>query len=229
MGGVVVDPDTTTTAVQGLYAAGEVTAGLHGANRLGGNSLAETLVFGRRAGEHAAARSLSLTHTRRNPSEIQAAHAGLDALIRPGAQLARPLQRALRDTMWASGGVVRSEDRLRRGLERIAELKELAKEVDVRPSSEGYKDLAVALDLRAALVVAEATLLGAQQRRESRGAHTRSDYPLLDLGLTGNFVIRLNGSGRLSAAFLPAPRLPEALRPFLEKRVEIALEGKLLE
>jgi succinate dehydrogenase / fumarate reductase flavoprotein subunit len=229
MGGVVVDPDTTATAVEGLYAAGEVTAGLHGANRLGGNSLAETLVFGRRAGEHAARRSLSLTHTRRDPAAIHSAHAELDALIHPGAELARPLQRALRDTMWENGGVVRSEERLVHGLEAIAELKEQAKDVDVRPSSEGYKDLAVALDLRAALVVAEATLLGAQQRRESRGAHARFDYPALDPGLTGNFVIRQDGSGRLSAGFRPAAEVPEALKPYLEKRGEMALEGKLLE
>jgi succinate dehydrogenase / fumarate reductase flavoprotein subunit len=229
MGGVVVDPDTAATAVQGLYAAGEVTAGLHGANRLGGNSLAETLVFGRRAGEHAAARSLSLTYTRRNPSAIKAAHAELDALIHPGTQLARPLQRALRDTMWESGGVVRTEERLARGLERIDELKQQARDVDVRPSSEGYKDLAIALDLRAALVVAEATLLGAQERRESRGAHARSDYLALDPALTGNFFLRQDGNGRLSRAFRPAPPVPEALHPFLEKRVELAQAGRLLE
>lgn len=229
MGGVVVDPETTATAVEGLYAAGEVTAGLHGANRLGGNSLAETLVFGRRAGEHAAARSLSLIQARRDPAVIRAAHAELDALIHPGSQLARPLQRALRDTMWASGGVVRSEERLIQGLERIDELKEQAKTVDVRPTSEGYKDLAIALDLRAALVVAEATLLGAQQRRESRGAHARSDYPALDPALTGNFVIRLGSDGRLSLSFRPAPPVPEALQPYLQKRVELTLAGRLLE
>jgi succinate dehydrogenase / fumarate reductase flavoprotein subunit len=229
MGGVVVDPETTATAVEGLYAAGEVTAGLHGANRLGGNSLAETLVFGRRAGEYAAARSLSLTQSRRDPTAIRAAHAELDALIHPGSQLARPLQRALRDTMWASSGVVRTEERLIHGLERIDELKEQAKNVDVRPSSEGYKDLALALDLRAALVVAEATLLGARERRESRGAHARSDYPTLDPALTGNFVIRQGADGRLSVSFRPAPPLPPALLPYLQKRTELTLEGRLLE
>jgi succinate dehydrogenase / fumarate reductase flavoprotein subunit len=229
MGGVAVDPDNTLTAVEGLYAAGEVTSGLHGANRLGGNSLAETLVFGRRAGEHAAICSLSLTQTRRDPEAIQAAHAELDALIRPGSELARPLQRALRDTMWESGGVVRTEERLNRGLERIAELKEQARQVDVRPSSEGYKDLAIALDLQRALVVAEATLLGAQQRRESRGAHARSDYPALDPALTGNFVIHQDGENRLHAGFRPAPPVPEALRPYLVKRGEMAVAGRLLE
>jgi succinate dehydrogenase / fumarate reductase flavoprotein subunit len=126
--------------------------------------------------------------------------------------------------------VVRAGDRLRRGLDRIVELKQKAREVDVRPSSEGYKDLAVALDLRgAALVVAEATLLSARQRQESRGAHARSDYPLLDPGLTGNFVIRKDANGQLSATFFPAPPIPEALRPFLEKRVELDLNGRLLE
>lgn len=229
MGGVVVEPDTTATALQGLFAAGEVTAGLHGANRLGGNSLAETLVFGRRAGEHAAARSLSLTQTWRNPSAIKAAHAELDGLIHPGKQLARPLQRALRDTMWESGGVVRAEERLVRGLERIKNLKEQAREVDVRPSSEGYKDLAVALDLRASLVVAEATLLGARLRRESRGAHARADYPDQDPALSGNFVLRQAEDGRLEATFRPAPPVPDELQPYLEKRAELAVAGRLLE
>jgi succinate dehydrogenase / fumarate reductase flavoprotein subunit len=125
--------------------------------------------------------------------------------------------------------VVRAGDRLRRGLDRIVELKQKAREVDVRPSSEDYKDPAVALDLRAALVVAEATLLSARQRQESRGAHARSDYPLLDPGLTGNFVIRQDANGQLSATFFPAPPIPEALRPFLEKRVELDLNGRLLE
>jgi len=229
MGGVVVDPDTTATAVEGLYAAGEVTAGLHGANRLGGNSLAETLVFGRRAGEHAALRSLSLTHTWRDPEAIQAAHAELDTLIRPGSQLTRPLQRALRDTMWENCGVVRAEGRLTRGLQRIAELKEQACDVDVRPSSEGYKDLVIALDLHRGLVVAEATLLGAQMRRESRGAHARSDFPHLDPALTGNLIIRQGEDNGLYATYQPAPPIPEAFRPFLEKRTELALAGRLLE
>jgi succinate dehydrogenase / fumarate reductase flavoprotein subunit len=229
MGGVVVEPETTATRVAGLFAAGEVTAGLHGANRLGGNSLAETLVFGRRAGQFAAARSLALIHSERDPQAVQAAHAELDALIRPGSELARPLQRALRNTLWESGGVVRSEERLVQGLEKIAELKNESRHVDVRPSSEGYKDLAIALDLRASLEVAEATLLGALSRRESRGAHQRSDYPDLKEALQVNLIISRDAAGGLAVAARPAPPLPEELRSWVEGYQEPSLEGRLLE
>lgn len=229
MGGVVVDADSCATALTGLYAAGEVTSGLHGANRLGGNSLAETLVFGCRAGRSAADRSLSLTRSERDPGAIQAAHAELDAVTHPGSQLARPLQRALRNTMWESGGVVRSEARLVQGLEKIAALKDQSKEVDVRPSSEGYKDLAVALDLRASLSAAEATLLGALERKESRGAHQRSDCPETRPAYVLNFVSRLDSAGGMQISARPAPPLPDELRPWVEGYQAPAVEGRLLE
>ncbi|HEV2124028.1 MAG TPA: FAD-binding protein, partial [Chloroflexota bacterium] len=156
MGGVVIDPATHATTVRGLFAAGEVTSGLHGANRLGGNSLAETVIFGRRAGEHAAEYSQSLEMQPRSTAAVAAGHEDLNRLLHPGTELARPLQRALRDTMWEHCGVVRSEDRLQRALEQIEQLQETAKQIDVRPDSEGYGDLAHALDLRAALTSAEA-------------------------------------------------------------------------
>jgi succinate dehydrogenase / fumarate reductase flavoprotein subunit len=106
MGGVVVDPDTHATDVAGLYAAGEVTAGLHGANRLGGNSLAETIVFGRRAGEAAASYSASRDLQLRARQVVSAADEELSGFIRHGRQFARPLQRALHNAMWATCGVV---------------------------------------------------------------------------------------------------------------------------
>ena len=104
MGGVVVDPDTHATDVAGLYAAGEVTAGLHGANRLGGNSLAETVVFGRRAGEGAAAYSASRDIQLRPRDVVRAADQELSSFIRHGRQFARPLQRALRDACGSAAG-----------------------------------------------------------------------------------------------------------------------------
>jgi succinate dehydrogenase / fumarate reductase flavoprotein subunit len=229
MGGVVVDPETTATAIEGLYAAGEVTAGLHGANRLGGNSLAETLVFGRRAGESAAQRSGGLTQTRRDPAAIAEAHAGLDALIRPGKELARPLQRALRNTLWECGGVTRSGERIRQGLEKIAELRQATTEVDVRPSSEGYRDLAVALDLHGSLWAAEATLLGALARQESRGAHQRADFPKLDRAMQVNFVSRITADGNLATVSRPTPPLPDGLRHWVEGYQAPQVEGRLLE
>src|SRR5687767_7567461 len=120
MGGIVVDPDSHATDVRGLYAAGECVGGLHGANRLGGNSLGEALISGRRAGEAAATFSLDGEVFSRSRRAIEEGLAELDGLTRPGSELARPLQRRLRDTMWESCGVVRSDSGLRAGLDEVA-------------------------------------------------------------------------------------------------------------
>jgi succinate dehydrogenase / fumarate reductase, flavoprotein subunit len=229
MGGVVVDPETHATDVAGLYAVGEVTAGLHGANRLGGNSLAETVVFGRRAGEAAARWSASRDLALRARDVVRAADQELSSLIRPGAEFARPLQRALRDTMWECCGVVRDQAGIRHGLDRVGELRALAGQVDVRPSSEGYADLAHALDLRASLLAAEATLLGALARAESRGAHQRRDHPQLDPQLQVNFQTRLDGGGHLAVDTRPVPPVPAELRPWVDAAGEVSVAGRLLE
>jgi succinate dehydrogenase / fumarate reductase flavoprotein subunit len=229
MGGVVVDPDTHATDVAGLYAAGEVTAGLHGANRLGGNSLSETVVFGRRAGEAAAGWSASRDLQLRDRRVVRAADEELSGLVRHGRQFARPLQRALRDAMWETCGVVRDQDGLRRGLDRVAELRELAADVDVRPTSEGYADLAHALDLRASLVTAEATLLGALARTESRGAHQRRDHSELSPELRVNFQTRADPDGRLRTAGRPIPPVPSELRRWVDSGEDLTTAGRLLE
>jgi succinate dehydrogenase / fumarate reductase flavoprotein subunit len=229
MGGVVVDPQTHATDVAGLYAAGEVTAGLHGANRLGGNSLAETVVFGRRAGEAAAAFSAARDLQLRARDVVRAADQELSSFVRHGRQFARPLQRALRDTMWETCGVVRDHPGLQRGLERVAELRELAGDVDVRPTSEGYADLAHALDLRASLAAAEATLLGALARTESRGAHQRRDHPELSPQLRVNFQTRLEADGRLTTATEPVPPIPPELQALADTAQDLSVAGRLLE
>src|SRR4029453_10102172 len=229
MGGVVVDPDTHATDVAGLYAAGEVAAGLHGANRLGGNSLAETVVFGCRAGEAAARYSASRDVALRARDVVRAADQELSGFIRHGRQFARPLQRALRDTMWETCGVVRDQPGLRHGLERLAELRRLAGDVDVRPTSEGYADLAHALDLRASLAAAEATLLGALARTESRGAHQRRDHPELSPALQVNFQARLDGTGRLSVDARPVPAIPAELAGWTRPDPDLSVAGRLLE
>jgi succinate dehydrogenase / fumarate reductase flavoprotein subunit len=229
MGGVVVDPDTHATDVAGLYAAGEVATGLHGANRLGGNSLAETIIFGRRAGEAAAAWSASRDLQLRARQVVGAANDELSSRIRHGRQFARPLQRALRDTMWETCGVVRDRAGLQHGLERVAELRQLAAEVDVRPTSEGYGDLAHVLDLRASLTAAEATLLGALARHESRGAHQRRDFPRLDPDLQVNFRISGDADGRLTTTAEPVGPIPPGLRAWAEATQDLSAAGRLLE
>lgn len=229
MGGVEVEPETHATRVEGLYAAGEVTAGLHGANRLGGNSLAETVVFGRRAGAAAAEHSQGLGVQLRSRAAVAAAGDELDALIRPGEEFARPLQRALRDVMWEHCGVVRSEQGIEAGLARLADLRGAAGDVDVRPSSEGFGDLAHALDLRGSLVTAEASLLGARERRETRGAHNRSDHPDLDERLTRNIVVDRDGDA-LVTRIQDVPPVPAALHEWVRRDTgEIRVAGRLLE
>lgn len=229
MGGVVVDPETTETAVRGLFAAGEVTAGLHGANRLGGNSLVETLVFGRRAGENAAAYSNGIDVQIRSKDIIRRANDDLSSMIREGGELARPLQRAVRNTMWENCGVVRDEDRLQQGLARLAQLREAAKTVDVRPSSEGWQDLALALDLRASIASAEATIRSAIERRESRGAQQRYDYPDLSPDLMVNFRIRMDENGNQTLSSVPVPEIPAELQEWVQEDPQLALNGRLLE
>ncbi|MGH2751941.1 MAG: FAD-dependent oxidoreductase [Actinomycetota bacterium] len=229
MGGIVVEPDTHATEVEGLYAAGEVTAGLHGANRLGGNSLAETMVFGRRAGEAAAARSRSREVLLRSRGSIAAAGEELDSLIKPGSCFARPLQRAVRNAMWEHCGVVRTGDGLNEGVVEIDDLASSLGDVDVRPSSEGYADLAHVLDLRAALVSARATLLGALERRETRGCHFRTDYPEPDESLKVNIRCELTGDGELELARDPVPPVPSELEQWATPAQELEAAGRLVE
>jgi succinate dehydrogenase / fumarate reductase flavoprotein subunit len=228
MGGVVVDPETHATDVEGLYAAGEVTAGLHGANRLGGNSLTETVVFGRRVGEAAAAASKAMDAQPRSRAALQEALDELNGLVRDGSEIVRPVQRALRDAMWECCGVVRSEDKIDDGLKRVAEIKDALASIDVRPTAEGYGDLAHLLDLRASLAVAEATLLGARERRETRGAHNRSDYPELDPGLTANIRVRREDES-LQLEKAPVPPVPSDLKSWVDMDTEVDVARRLLE
>ncbi|HEX7196740.1 MAG TPA: FAD-binding protein [Candidatus Limnocylindria bacterium] len=224
MGGIVVEPETHATDVRGLYAAGECVGGLHGANRLGGNSLGETLIAGRRAGQAAAAYSVEGEVFRRSRPAIEEALSELDALTHPGSELARPLQRRLRDTMWESCGVVRTESGLRAGLEELGRLREAAENVDVRPGAEGWTDLAHALDLRAGLISAEATLRSAIERRETRGAHIRSDFEKLDPALRVNFHV----DARMEPWPEPVPPAPDELLGLTEQPIELSA-GRLLE
>ncbi len=228
MGGVVVDPETHATDVEGLFAAGEVTTGLHGANRLGGNSLAEILVFGKRAGEAAADLSRRRDVSLRSRKVVAAASRELDEFIHEGTEFARPLQRAVRDAMWEPCGVVRDAIGLEAGLEKLAQIRSLVPEIDVRPTSEGFGDLAHALDLRATLVSAEASLRGALARTETRGAHNRSDFPDRDEELRVNFVFDRGPDGALRLEPSPVPSGGDDVLAFVDDQ-QLELEGRLLE
>jgi succinate dehydrogenase / fumarate reductase flavoprotein subunit len=189
MGGIRVDAETHATDVEGLYAVGECATGVHGANRLGGNSLAECLVFGRIVGREAARSSAELDVQVRDRAAIDAAREEVDELLaRRGDEFVRPLQRAIRDLMSECAGVVRMEEGLRDGLARLDAIGERTRALAVRPDIAGYADLGHAFDLLGSLLAAQATLESALERRETRGAHNRADFPDLDPTLQANLV-----------------------------------------
>ena len=230
MGGIVVTPEEHSTGVEGLYAAGEVTAGLHGANRLGGNSLAEILIFGKRAGAAASKRSKNIDIHRRSKKVIENAHENLNSYIKNGSEVARPLQRALRNIMWEYGGVVKNEEKLKKGLKEIDNLKEASKDLDVRPDSEGYQDLMLAFDLQASLVSSESTLISALSREESRGAHQRDDYKELNNDFNVNMRVQFDSDDKILLSKDNVPALNKDLKDLITRTKEIDnFEGMLLE
>ncbi|MEM6647577.1 MAG: FAD-dependent oxidoreductase [Bacteroidota bacterium] len=231
MGGVVVEPDNHWTGIEGLYAAGEATGGLHGANRLGGNSLAEILIFGKRAGRAAATRSEEMKMHFRSKTTIQQAHDKIDSLIKNGTEVARPLQRALRNIMWEHCGVVRDAASMQAGLDKIDELKEAAKHVDVRIDAEGFEDLMIAFDLEGSLMSAEATLRSALAREESRGAHQRDDFPELSSAQNLNYRIDADPNDHtLQVSTHALEPMPAELRTIINETKSIEdFEGLLLE
>jgi len=177
MGGVWVRPEDHSTDVEGLYAIGEASSGLHGANRLGGNSLIELLVYGKIVGQAAAAYSARLNAQQRSHAAVSAARDEIDAILATdGPENVRSLQRALRNAMTEHAGVVRDEAGLLSGLRELAEIEERLTDVGVHPDIAGFYDLAHAFDLKASVIAARATLEAALERRETRGCHNRSDY-----------------------------------------------------
>ncbi|MBM7790747.1 FAD-dependent oxidoreductase [Tenggerimyces flavus] len=225
MGGVWVDPTTHQTDVEGLYAIGECATGVHGANRLGGNSLVDCIVFGRIVGAEAAEWSESLDVQVRDRAVVAAAQAEVDEILaQRGEEFARPLQRAVRDVMSEHCGVVRSEDGLNAGLTKLAAVEERVAGLEVRPDIAGYDDLAHTFDLKGSLLAARATLQTALERRETRGAHNRSDYPNLDPALTVNLTWRLDGT----IARETVPETPAEIAKLTEGP-DLAVSGRLAE
>ena len=230
MGGVVVSPEDHFTGVEGLYAAGEVTGGLHGANRLGGNSLAEILIFGKRAGAAAALRSLEMDVQYRSKQVIAKAHKKIDSFIKKGKYVARPLQRELRNLMWENCGVVRDEKKLKKGLKEINILKSKIKGLDVRPDSEGFEDLMLAFDLEGSILSAESTIISAIARKESRGAHQRTDFTKTSKSFSKNFHINMDNEKNLKITTSRLKKIPEELLKTITETKKIDnFSGMLLE
>jgi succinate dehydrogenase / fumarate reductase flavoprotein subunit len=223
MGGVWVRPEDYGTGVEGLYAIGEAASGLHGANRLGGNSLIELLVAGRIAGEAAAAYASKLDAQQRSAVAEAHARGEIDALLAAeGRESVRPLQRALRDLMTEHAGVVRDEQGLLAGLDELGSIDARVADLSVHPDIAGFHDLAHAFDLKASALAARATLEAALERRETRGCHNRSDYPALDASLQVNLV--WSGPGRLHRE--PIASIPDDISALMR---HVSTSGKLLE
>ncbi|MEO6081994.1 MAG: fumarate reductase/succinate dehydrogenase flavoprotein subunit [Umezawaea sp.] len=182
MGGVEVDPDTGASSVPGLFAAGEVSGGMHGSNRLGGNSLSDLLVFGRRAGAGASDYAASLT-VRPVPSEASVAEAEQVALApfaSEGGENPYTLHMELQQTMNDLVGIIRKAAEIEQALERLEGLKARARTMTVEGHRQFNPGWHLALDLRNMLVVSECVAKAALLRTESRGGHTRDDYPAMD-------------------------------------------------
>ena len=223
MGGVWVDPLTHATEVPGLYAIGEASSGLHGANRLGGNSLIELLVFGRIVGQHAAQYSASLSSQPRSAQAVADARARIAELLGSrGQENVRSLQRAIRDLMTEHAGVVRDEAGLLAGLAKLERIEQRMDYVGIHPDIAGYQDLAHAFDLQSSALAARATLEAALERRETRGCHNRSDYPAMDPALQVNLV----WSPSTGITREAIPEVPEQIAALI---TDVSQEGKLVE
>ncbi|MDQ1683342.1 MAG: succinate dehydrogenase / fumarate reductase, flavoprotein subunit [Frankiaceae bacterium] len=220
MGGVEVDADTQSSVVPGLYAVGEVSGGMHGSNRLGGNSLGDLLVFGKRAGEHAAE---YVAHLPSRPavreSDVDgAAGEALAPFSNPGGENPYTVMHDLQEHMQSLVGIIRRGDELEKALKEIEQLKARAKDVSVRGTGRAYNPgWHTALDLRAMLTVSECIAKAALERTESRGGHTRDDYPTADpqWGTINLVLTEKRGSVQLDRK--PLPTMPSELKTLFEE------------
>jgi succinate dehydrogenase / fumarate reductase, flavoprotein subunit len=220
MGGVRNEADTTATNVPGLYVAGEVASGMHGANRLGGNSLSDLVVFGRRAGQYAAEYALGLTSAPKvDNAEVEAvAKDLLTPLDGDGTENPYTLHHDLQETMQANVGIVRKKEELETAIADIERFKERLAKVKSEGNRHFNPGWHLALDLRSMLIVSEATARSALARNESRGGHTREDFPKADaeFGKINHVITRQNGEMKLRPE--PLPQMPDELKPIFEEK-----------
>ncbi len=219
MGGIRVDGDTQMSTVPGLFAAGECAAGLHGANRLGGNSLSDLLVFGERAGRHAgkwaAEHDFAVPDAGQIEAEVRAAE---EPFERQSGEGPYAVQRDLENAMQEMVGIVRNADELAAAVERIAEFRVRAGKVMVSGHREYNPGWHTALDLKNLLLVAEMIAQSAHSRKESRGAHSREDYPAKDENEGKvNTIIRRAADGSMQIDRRERPVLREDLAAIIEE------------
>ena len=221
MGGVEVDPDTQESAVTGLYAVGECSGGMHGSNRLGGNSLGDLLVFGKLAGEAATAYANGLA-ARPRIAEAEVKAASDDALAPfevEGGENPYTIQQDLQQSMNDLVGIIRTGPELEESLEEIERFKERAKTMVVEGHRQYNPGWHLAIDLRNMLIVSESIAKAALAREESRGGHTRDDFPQTDHDVWGkkNLIVALDESGEgVELTEKPLPEMPDELKKYFD-------------
>ena len=219
MGGVHVDPDTQMSRVPGMFAAGECAAGINGANRLGGNSLSDLLVFGKRAGEFAAkfAKENSLGELDNDKIE-SAAREALAPFDRSDGENPYQVQKDLQDTMQDLVGIVRNESEMRDALEKINVFRKRAEKAAVTGNREYNPGWHTALDLKNLLTASEAITRAALERKESRGAQFRDDYPGKNEQFAKvNMMIAKAADGSMQVRLEPLPEMPDYLKQIIEE------------
>jgi succinate dehydrogenase / fumarate reductase flavoprotein subunit len=220
MGGVYVDADTQMSNVPGLFAAGECASGINGANRLGGNSLSDLLVFGKRAGEYGAVYAREHQAGRIQEAELDALAAQTLAPFDRGAAGEGPyrIQHDLQAMMQENVGIVRTEAEMQHALQALAALSERAARVGVGGNREYNNGWHTAIDLDNLLTVSEAVTRSALARKESRGGHFREDYPKQEPALaTINIAVQRQPDGSMKASANPIPPMPAELKQVIEE------------
>jgi succinate dehydrogenase / fumarate reductase flavoprotein subunit len=218
MGGVRVNSDSQMSRVPGLFACGECAAGINGANRLGGNSLSDLLVFGKRAGEYAARYAKeNPTVGQVNPAEVdETVRQALEPFERQSNEGPFQIQQDLQDMMQDLVGIVRKEDEMQRALAGLAKLWARARQVRVTGNREYNPGWHTALDLTNLLTVSDAITRSALWRRESRGGHFREDFPSkVDHFGKVNIIVRKDANGEMVVEEAPIPEMPEELKQII--------------
>jgi succinate dehydrogenase / fumarate reductase flavoprotein subunit len=221
MGGIRVDADTQMSTIPGLFAAGECASGINGANRLGGNSLSDLIVFGKRAGEYAAQWSRQNGTARIDEGAVERATTDVLKPFEIGDRGENPytLQADLQDTMQKLVGIVRQESEMQEAVARIGQLTERESRVGVSGHREYHAGWHTAIDVRNLLTVSEAIARSAIERKESRGGHFREDYPQkADEYSTFNIMVRQGSGGSMQVSRVPIPALPDYLKEIIEEQ-----------
>jgi len=219
MGGVRVDSDTQQSTIPGLFAAGEVAGGMHGANRLGGNSLSDLVVFGMLAGRHAAEHSTASGSPAPVPEEVLDGHAeeALAPFDEHGEENPYSIQNDLQECMSSLVGIIRTESEMLEALDRLEVLKERLARVHVEGHRQYNPGWHLALDLRSLLTVSECITRAALERQESRGAQTRDDFPTTDDQWGKRRVVIRQQDGEVVVSQEPLSEMPEELRQLVEE------------